>query len=111
MTATTVKNSTSSPQPAPADSAANAAGPRIVVLYFARLREELGCDRESLSLPTADTTVASLRAFLRSRGGAWATALAPECSVRVAVDQVMVTGDPVLADGNEVAFFPPVTGG
>ena len=88
-----------------------AGGRRVVILYFARLREDVGVERERLELPPDVATVVALRAFLRRRGGAWAVALAPERSVRVAVDQTMVTGDRDLADGAEVAFFPPVTGG
>ena len=84
---------------------------RIEVLYFARLREEVGRDRETLVLPADVRSVVALRGFLRARGGAWAAALAPERSVRVAIDQIMVSGDRDLAEGSEVAFFPPVTGG
>jgi len=52
-----------------------------------------------------------LRAHLRSRGGAWEAELAAEKPVRAAVNQDMAQADTVLADGDEVAFFPPVTGG
>ena len=86
-------------------------GPKVDVLYFARLREALGVDRERVTLPDGVRTVAALRGHLCARGGAWATALAPDSLVRVAVDQAMASADRELSDGAEVAFFPPVTGG
>ena len=83
----------------------------VDVLYFASLREALGCDRERLALPPRVTTAAGLRAHLCERGGVWAQALAETRTLRVAVDQSMATPDTPLRDGAEVAFFPPVTGG
>ena len=83
----------------------------VTVLYFARLREALGRASETVSLPAGSQTVAALRAHLRSRGGAWETELAADKPVRAAVNQDMSQADTVLADGDEVAFFPPVTGG
>lgn len=84
---------------------------RIDVLYFASLRETLGRDRERLELPDAVGTAGALRAWLRERGEPWSTVLADGRAVRVAVDQAMARADAPLADGAEVAFFPPVTGG
>jgi molybdopterin synthase sulfur carrier subunit len=52
-----------------------------------------------------------LRALLIARGGAWREELAPSKPVRAAINQAMAHGDSPLADGDEVAFFPPVTGG
>ncbi len=83
----------------------------VTVLYFARLREALGTSREELALPHAVTDLASLRASLMSRGGAWAVELAHSKPIRVAVNQQMASGATPLRDGDEVAFFPPVTGG
>lgn len=79
------------------------------VLYFARLRERFGVGEESLTCDGA--TVADLLAQLRARGGAWAEELAAGRTFRVAVDQSIVPLDATLADGAEVAIFPPVTGG
>jgi molybdopterin synthase sulfur carrier subunit len=64
-----------------------------------------------VSLPSAAATVEGLRDQLRSRGGAWETELAPARAVRVAVNQDMATLTTALQPGDEVAFFPPVTGG
>jgi molybdopterin synthase sulfur carrier subunit len=83
----------------------------VKVLYFAKLREDLGKSSEELTLPGDVATVASLRAHLLARGGAWQAALAQGRALRVAVNQEMAEpGTPVRA-GDEVAFFPPVTGG
>lgn len=82
----------------------------IEVRFFASLREMLGCAHETVTL-TAGETVATLRARLGQRGGRWAEALAPERAVLVAVNLELAPPQRVLADGDEVAFFPPVTGG
>ncbi len=83
----------------------------ITILYFARLRETLGIDREQIALPSEVSTVGQLVAWLRARGGAWESELAPEKPVRAAVNQEMASPDAPLPEGAEVAFFPPVTGG
>jgi sulfur-carrier protein len=83
----------------------------VTILYFARLREALGQSSERLVLPTTISSVGSLRDHLRTRGGAWEAELAPGKPVRVAVNQDMAKPGLLLADGDEVAFFPPVTGG
>jgi len=84
---------------------------RVTVLFFASLREALGCDREVLVLPETVTTLGELRQWLASRGGVWAEALAPGRAVRAALDQAMAGPEAALHEGAEVAFFPPVTGG
>jgi len=83
----------------------------ITVLYFARLRETLGTSAERLALPAGVRDLEGLRALLIARGGAWGEELAPHKPVRAAVNQAMAAGDTAVADGDEVAFFPPVTGG
>ncbi len=83
---------------------------QLKVLYLARLRESLGRSTEALELPAGDT-VSSLLVALRARGGAWATELAAGRAVRVAVNQEMAPSTASLHDGDEVALFPPVTGG
>ena len=84
---------------------------KVVVLYFARLREAVGYDREELELPPQVATVAQLRVWLIARGEPWAVAFTEIKRIRAAVDQAMATDDSSLRDGAEVAFFPPVTGG
>ena len=83
----------------------------VTVLYFARLREALGTSVEELILPGDVSDVASLRATLIGRGGAWAQALSESRAIRAAVNQEMASPDTPVHDGDEVAFFPPVTGG
>ena len=82
----------------------------VKVLYLARLRESLGRASEHLDLPP-DGTVAIALALLRERGGAWASELAAGRAVRVAVNKDMAPTTTRLHEGDEVAFFPPVTGG
>jgi molybdopterin synthase sulfur carrier subunit len=83
----------------------------LKMLYFARLREDLGTGAEELALPAGVTTVAGLRAHLIARGGAWATVLANGKALRVAVNQEMAEPSTPIKTGDEVAFLPPVTGG
>jgi molybdopterin synthase sulfur carrier subunit len=89
------------------------ASPVVVRLVFlARLREVLGSAGEPLVLPAgAPSTVAGVLDALRARGGAFATELAPGRAVRIAVNHAMAKPDDPVADGDEVALFPPVTGG
>ena len=83
----------------------------VKILYFASLREKLGCASEELALPEGVSTLGALRAHLATRGGAWAEALSEGRLVRMAVNQEMSPPGTAVADGQEVAFFPPVTGG
>jgi sulfur-carrier protein len=82
---------------------------QIQIKYFASVREALG--RSSESWETQQTTLVALRKELQARGEPWHTALAPEQPLRAALNQAMVHGDAELSDGDEVAYFPPVTGG
>lgn len=81
------------------------------VLYFASLRERLGVGRETLDLAAGGNTVASVVDLLRARGGAWEACFAPGTVWRVAVNQGMASLDTPISGGDEIAFFPPVTGG
>lgn len=81
------------------------------ILYFARLRETLGVSNEQLALPAKVQDVAGLIALLRARGEAWETELAPGKAFRIAVNQTMASADTPIVDTDEIAIFPPVTGG
>ena len=83
----------------------------VTLLYFASLREKLGCSREEVALPAGTATVASLLELLRNRDSRWTDAFAQAKSWRVAVNQQMADLATPLKPGDEVAFFPPVTGG
>ena len=82
---------------------------QITVRYFASIREAMGKGSESLQ--TAAATVGALRAELMGKSEAAAQALAEGRAVRMALNQDMCDGAAVLKNGDEVAFFPPVTGG
>jgi molybdopterin synthase sulfur carrier subunit len=82
----------------------------ITVLYFARLREALGTASEQMALPTNVRSIDARRAHLIARGGVWADELEKK-AIRAAINQTMASGDSTIADGDEIAFFPPVTGG
>ncbi len=79
----------------------------LKVLYFAGLREAIGCGAENLEMPFGVTTVAELHAVL----GARHPALLSAKNLRVAVNQTMCGMEAPVGEGDEVAFFPPVTGG
>ena len=81
----------------------------ITVRYFASIREAMGTSSEELD--TSVTTVGALREALMTRSEAAAQALAHGKAVRMALNQDMCSADAVLKAGDEVAFFPPVTGG
>lgn len=80
----------------------------IKVLFFAQTRELVDCD--SLTVEGAFETVEALRAHLATQPGKWELALQPG-KLLAAVNQSIVALDSALQDGDEVAFFPPVTGG
>ena len=84
---------------------------KVKVLFFASLREQVGVSQETLELPAAVDTVDKLRSHLRLRGGAFGKAFDDKALVRSAVNQAMVKGEAAVRAGDEVAFFPPVTGG
>jgi molybdopterin synthase sulfur carrier subunit len=82
----------------------------VTVKFFASVREAVGASSEALDLPAGVLTVGDLRRHLSARGDAWRQALGSP-ALRMACNQVMCDADTALADGAEVAFFPPVTGG
>ena len=82
----------------------------IKVLFFARLREELGCEQLDIEWSPQLADVDILRQQLYERGSTWEASLGAD-NVICAVNQVQVNATQALSDGDEVAFFPPVTGG
>lgn len=83
---------------------------KLKVLYFASLREALGSSGEEIDLPTGVSTAGALRDHIIGRGQPW-DALARAKNLRCAVNKAMVGFDATIKAGDEVAFFPPVTGG
>jgi molybdopterin synthase sulfur carrier subunit len=84
---------------------------QIELRYFASVREQVGQGAERAEVPASVRTVGDLRGWLRERGGQWAETLAEGRALRMAVDHAVARADTPLAEGCEVAFFPPVTGG
>jgi molybdopterin synthase sulfur carrier subunit len=82
----------------------------ITIVYFAQVRERLGLEREELPWGAELSDVSALLALLSSRGAIWSEVLQTE-NLLVAVNQEMADRGLELQDGDEVAFFPPVTGG
>lgn len=86
---------------------------RLRLVYLARLREAFASGGETLEVHASERpmTVASVVDALRARGGAFATELAPGRAIRFAVNHRVARADAAVSDGDEVAIFPPVTGG
>ncbi|MDI3296256.1 MULTISPECIES: molybdopterin converting factor subunit 1 [Janthinobacterium] len=83
---------------------------KINLRFFASVRELVGTGQEVLEV-AAPLTVGEVRTLLIARGGNWEYALAQGRALRMAHNQVMCDADTVIGEGDEVAFFPPVTGG
>jgi len=82
---------------------------KVTVRYFASIREAIGTGQEAVE--TTAATLGALRDELIARGGAHAASLARGKAVRMALAQTLSDESAALAEGVEVAFFPPVTGG
>lgn len=85
--------------------------PTLRLLYFAWLRERVGLAEEEVALPDRVATVGDLMAWQRGRSAAHDSAFAASARVRCAVNQEFAAADAPVVAGDEVAFFPPVTGG
>ena len=83
----------------------------IQIRYFASLRERIGTSSEDYEPRAESMRVADIAADLRGRGDPWADALAEDATVMAAVNQEMAGAETPVRDGDELAFFPPVTGG
>lgn len=83
----------------------------ITVLYFARLKESLNYSTEEIDLPADVNSIAALKLHLAKRGEAWANLFNGQQTIRAAINHALVENDAVIKNGDEVAFFPPVTGG
>jgi molybdopterin synthase sulfur carrier subunit len=83
----------------------------LKLLYFAWVRQRVGMAEEEVQPPAGVTTVGDLLDWLKTRGPGYAAALAQAGVVKVAVNQEFAGLSQPLAPGDEVALFPPVTGG
>lgn len=84
---------------------------KIHLKFFASVREQLGISSETLQFDEAGMSAFGVRQYLISRDAKWAAALSHDKVLRMAINQEMMHQDCVLNDGDELAFFPPVTGG
>ncbi len=83
----------------------------IKVLYFARIKEAVNYSTEDIDLPSDITTVTALKNYLSLRGDNWANLFNGKQVVRAAINHALVDDLAAIKTGDEVAFFPPVTGG
>ena len=81
------------------------------LLYFGWVRQRIGMDKETVALPAGVTDMRGLIGWLKSRGPGYANAFKDIASLRVAVNQELTDLDARVRDGDEVALFPPMTGG
>jgi molybdopterin synthase sulfur carrier subunit len=83
----------------------------VKLLYFAWVRQKIGSSEEDIAAPSSVTTVAALVEFLRKRGAGYEAAFRDVKLLRVAVNQHHTGFDARIGPNDEIAFFPPVTGG
>jgi molybdopterin synthase sulfur carrier subunit len=83
----------------------------IKVLYFARIKEAVNYSAEELDLPADVSTVTGLKNYLALRGETWANLFNGKQVIRAAINHNLVDDLAAITAGDEVAFFPPVTGG
>jgi len=83
----------------------------VKLVYFAWVKQKVGRGEEAVDLPDGAKTVGDVAAWLKSRGGGYAEAFADLKRVRVAVNQEHSDLSAPVRPGDEIAFFPPVTGG
>lgn len=81
------------------------------ILYFAWVRQKIGCGEENMSLGPGISTIRDLMNHLTTRGGGYAQVFGDPTRLRAARNQEHVGFDAPVRDGDEIAFFPPVTGG
>ncbi len=81
------------------------------LLYFGWVRAKIGVSGETIEPPDGVDNVGALIDWLRARGGGYGEALGDSTAIRVAVNQELAELDAAIAAGDEVALFPPMTGG
>ncbi|HSF72001.1 MAG TPA: molybdopterin converting factor subunit 1 [Methylotenera sp.] len=83
----------------------------INILYFARIKESVNYSSENIDLPNDVATVTALKNYLALRGENWANLFNGKQVIRAAINHALVDDMAKINAGDEVAFFPPVTGG
>ena len=84
---------------------------KIKILYFARIKEAVNYSTEEITLPSDIATIAALKNYLALRGETWTNLFSGKQIVRAAINHELVDNLAAIKAGDEVAFFPPVTGG
>ncbi|HAF01976.1 MAG TPA: molybdopterin converting factor subunit 1 [Methylophilaceae bacterium] len=84
---------------------------KIKVLYFARIKEAVNYSSEEVDLPESVTNITTLKQWLSLRGETWNRLFNGDQVVRAAINHTLVDNLASIQTGDEVAFFPPVTGG
>ena len=84
---------------------------KVKLFYFAKVREAIGIDREELDLESDIKTISDLIEVLKGRGSHWQDMFSMSTTFRMAVNQEMVEATHKISANDEVAFFPPITGG
>ncbi|MGH1486303.1 MAG: molybdopterin converting factor subunit 1 [Cellvibrionaceae bacterium] len=82
----------------------------LQIHYFASLREQLNCDNEQLAWQENFSTIDDIKEHLSNNNTTWKNILAKQ-TVLVAINQQIAEASSAIKDGDEIAFFPPVTGG
>lgn len=83
----------------------------IKILYFARIKEAVNYSTEEIDLPSEISTITALKNYLAQRGENWANLFSGKQIIRAAINHELVDNLAAIKAGDEVAFFPPVTGG
>lgn len=84
---------------------------KITVLYFARIKEAVNYSSEEVDLPSDINSIVALKHWLAQRGAVWADLFNGQQVVRAAINHELVDNLALIHTNDEVAFFPPVTGG
>lgn len=83
----------------------------MIIRYFAWLRDHTGVAHETRACPADVHTVAELMDHLCDNAPGYQTAFANRDVIKVAINQEFASADAPVKEGDEIAFFPPVTGG
>ena len=81
------------------------------IYYFAWVRDHIGCSEEQITCPDGIGTIKELALYLKQQSDGHAKAFDDLKAVRAAINHKFVTADALISDSDEIAFFPPVTGG